>query len=79
MRKMKEQGLKPGVPDVVIAARTNYGHPGAYFEIKYGAGRVSPEQKRWRLLLQSQDYYCEVTRGLEETMASICNLYQYQL
>lgn len=28
MRKMKEQGLKPGVPDVVIPVRTNHGPRG---------------------------------------------------
>lgn len=76
MAGLKNQGLKPGVPDIVIALRTREGHPGAYIEQKREkGGRVDPEQRWWISLLQSQGYFACVAKGLKETMEVVDRLY----
>jgi len=47
-RKLKAEGVKPGVPDIFLAARDcNYKFRGLFIEMKIINGRITPEQKEW--------------------------------
>lgn len=76
MQRMKAEGLKVGVHDIVIVLRTRLGHPGAYLELKRAKGsRTSEEQKRWRAIVQSQGYFSAILKGPQEVEECVCNLY----
>lgn len=71
-RHLKEQGVKPGVPDVFLSA-SRCGYHGLYIEMKRRkGGRVSVEQKKMILALRAQGYKAEVCRGWEEAKNTIC-------
>lgn len=59
---MKAEGLKAGVPDLVLAKPV--GPFGAlYIELKAMDGRVSPEQKDWLGRLNAAGNYAAVCKG----------------
>lgn len=71
-RHLKEQGVKPGVPDVCLPCSRGNWH-GLYIEMKRRkGGRVSVEQKKMILALRAQGYKAEVCRGWEEAKNTIC-------
>lgn len=81
-KKLKAEGVKPGVPDVVLPVRgydpdgSAYG--GLYIELKrLEGGRVSPEQTRWHEFLRSQAYRVEVCRGWLEASAVIATYLEH--
>ena len=65
-RHLKEQGVKPGIPDLFLPCARG-GFHGLYIEMKRrNGGRVSIEQKKMILALKKQDYCVEVCQGWEE-------------
>lgn len=71
-RKMKAEGVKAGVPDLVLPiprARANGGHwNGLFVELKTPTGTLSIEQRKWIVALRSQDYKVEVAKGFEQAI-----------
>ena len=66
--ELKEEGLKPGVPDVCLPVARGGCH-GLYIELKrVKGGRVTPEQAVWIDELLHQGYAACVCRGWEEAV-----------
>lgn len=64
--RFKAQGVKSGVPDVVLPVARG-GYHGLYVEMKRTeGGRVSTEQREWLEALTAQGYKAEVAYGWEE-------------
>jgi hypothetical protein len=68
--RMKAEGLKKGMPDVVIFHPEKLYH-GMFIEFKSGKGKLSPEQSQMIELLTHRDYYCCVCRNLEEAIQEV--------
>ena len=65
-RHLKEQGVKPGVPDIFLPCARGEWH-GLYIEMKRRkGGRVSDEQREMIRLLIEQGYKAVVCYGWEE-------------
>lgn len=64
--RLKAQGLRPGIPDVMIALPMN-GKPGLFIEMKRQKGsKVSDNQKRWLDRLSRAGYVTAVALGFEQ-------------
>ena len=64
-RHLKEQGVKPGIPDIFLPVARG-GYHGLYIEMKRRkGGRVSVEQKKMILALRDQGFRAEVCEGWE--------------
>lgn len=71
--KMKEQGVKAGVPDLVLPMARG-GYFGLYLEFKATApndAAVSPSQHAWIRQLNEQGYLAIVCRGHFDAMEQI--------
>ena len=65
-RHLKEQGVKPGIPDLFLPCARGGWH-GLYIEMKRRkGGRVSIEQKKAIIALREQGYRVEVCEGWEK-------------
>lgn len=61
-RRLKEEGVKAGVPDIFLpVARQEY--HGLFIELKTLDGQTSKEQDRWIDALSRQGYLCIVCYG----------------
>ncbi len=77
-RKFKREGLKSGVPDLVLPVVTAE-HPGLYIEMKkIKGGTVSDDQKEWLRRLEGQGYKTVVARGHREAIRAIDNYYSQE-
>lgn len=56
---LKRQGVKAGVPDIVLPA-VRAGYHGLYIELKAGKNTTTDNQKRWLEYLRQQGYYTAV-------------------
>lgn len=56
---LKRQGVKAGVPDIVLPA-VRAGYHGLYIELKAGRNTTTDNQKRWLEYLRQQGYYTAV-------------------
>jgi hypothetical protein len=63
--KLKAEGVRPGVPDLVVPAPIDPYH-GAYLEMKRIDGRATPAQLQWREYLVSAGYAHCIAQGFEE-------------
>lgn len=69
MAKMKAEGFKPGVPDLVVLLR---GGKSVFVEMKRTKGStVSTEQKRWLHTLGELGFSAFVCRGAKEAISVI--------
>lgn len=66
-KRLKEQGVKPGVPDLCLPVARGQYH-GLYIEMKTEAGKDSPEQIWWREQLTAQGYFSTVCHGWESAV-----------
>ncbi len=57
--RMKAEGLKSGVPDLVFPVARG-GFHGLFIEMKYGKGKLSDNQDVWLNHLIAQGYFCMV-------------------
>jgi hypothetical protein len=80
--KLKAQGVKRGVPDVLVFEPygnyqdVRYLYNGVAIELKNGkAGRVSPDQKAWHERLWEAGWRVEVCRSLDEVLAVLRECY----
>lgn len=64
--KLKEEGVKPGVPDICLPVARGGCH-GLYIELKRRKyGRVSQDQLKWIEALIHEGYACSVCCGWEQ-------------
>ena len=63
--KLKAEGVKPGVPDLVLPVPRG-GYHGLWIEMKTEDGRMTPEQKEWQGFLRAQGYRADMCRGSRE-------------
>lgn len=69
--KMKRQGVKPGVPDVLIFDIPRYNWNGIAIELKRSNGRpsdVRETQKKWLGELESRDWIIRVAFGADDAI-----------
>lgn len=65
-KKLKAEGVKPGVPDLCLPVPRG-GYHGLFIEMKrQKGGVVSPEQKAWLQALNALGYRAEVCKGAAE-------------
>ena len=63
---MKDEGMKPGVPDIVVPI-PRAGFHGAFLEMKRKKGGVvSPEQNWWITALRERLYFVTVCYGWDD-------------
>ncbi|MGE4194702.1 MAG: VRR-NUC domain-containing protein [Pseudodesulfovibrio sp.] len=72
---MLAEGLKKGVPDVVLPVARG-GYHGAYLEFKTAKGRVRPEQKEWLASLAEEGYFAAVVRSFDEATTMLADYMQ---
>jgi hypothetical protein len=70
---LKRQGMKRGVPDVMIFERWVDGITGLYghglaLELKSPRGRLTPEQKEWLAALEKRGWLTAVCRTIQEVV-----------
>lgn len=71
--KMKAEGLKAGVPDIMLPVARGQFH-GLFIELKRTkGGSVSATQREWLTELEAQDYRVAVCRGWEQAKDEIMN------
>jgi hypothetical protein len=62
-RKLKAEGVKPGVPDLFLSVARG-GYHGLYIELKrQKKSSISPEQVQWIADLRAQGYRAEICLG----------------
>lgn len=67
---LKRLGLSPGFPDLFIfLARGKY--HGFAIEMKYGKGKLSPDQREWLRRLRSEGYATAVCYSADEAIELI--------
>ena len=65
------QGMKPGVPDIMLPVARGRYH-GLFIEMKRRiGGRVSPEQRAWQKALLEEGYCAVVCKGFEDAKETI--------
>lgn len=69
-KRLKEEGVKRGVPDVWLPVARGEYH-GLVIELKAGKGRPTPEQKEWLQALAEQGYSALVCVGFHEAKQAI--------
>lgn len=70
--KLKRQGVKAGVPDVVLPV-ARAGFHGLYIELKYGKNKPTADQKKWIARLKEQGYKAITCYGWREAANEIEN------
>lgn len=87
--KLKAQGVKKGVPDVLIVKvfYSGYGKrwedlgksrmlfSGLAIELKVGKNKTTPEQEAWLDVLADCGWKCRVCRSLDEVMEVVKDCY----
>ena len=67
---LKQQGVKPGVPDLCLPVARG-GFHGLYIELKAAGGRLQDSQKAWLDDLSRQGYKAVTAYGFDEARAVI--------
>lgn len=67
---LKRQGVKAGVPDLVLPVPQN-GFHGLYIEMKFGKNGTTKKQEWWLERLAEQGYKTTVCHGAEEAIKTI--------
>lgn len=68
--RLKKQGVKAGVPDLVLPVARD-GFHGLYIEMKWDKNKTTGNQKWWLEQLQEQGYKTAVCYGADEVMDQI--------
>lgn len=69
-RRLKEKGVKPGVPDVLVFEPRG-DHPGLALELKAPGGRLTPSQRDWLLNLEACGWKAQVATGIDQALEAI--------
>ena len=70
VRKLKAQGMRPGLPDLCLPTPRGDFH-GLYIELKRPGGKLRPNQELWLKALASQGYMTAVCIGANEAITTI--------
>lgn len=68
--RLKAEGRKPGVPDILLPVRRGDA-PGLAIEMKAGKNALSPDQQRWLQHLWAQKWETRVCYSTETAIAEI--------
>lgn len=68
--KLKAEGVKAGVPDVVLPVARG-GFHGCYIELKVGKNKTSAEQNAWLNALKAEGYFVDVSYGWQEAARNL--------
>jgi hypothetical protein len=68
--RMKAEGLRAGIPDLVLAVPTN-SHHGLFIEMKTDTGRPSEDQLSVIQAFRSLGYECVIARGRNDAIKAI--------
>lgn len=68
--RLKAEGVKAGVPDVVLPV-ARLGYHGFYLELKVGKNKTSAEQNAWLTALRAEGYLVDVSYGWQEAAHKI--------
>lgn len=68
--RLKSEGVKAGVPDIVLPVARN-GYHGFYIEMKVGKNTTSKEQVIWLTALAAEGYCVDVSYGWQEAARKI--------
>ena len=68
--KLKEEGLQPGVPDLLLAVGNSI-YNGMFIEIKSKTDRLRKVQADMIRELESENYKCIIVRSLDEFIDEI--------
>lgn len=68
--RLKAEGLKPGIPDMMFAVPRGPYH-GAFIELKVGRNKPTKLQKQCHLNLRAQGYFVAVCYGCWEAMDTL--------
>jgi VRR-NUC domain len=66
-RKMKAEGVKPGVPDIFLPV-ARQGYHGLWIEMKRIKGKLTPRQKQWIDNMLAGGYLAVCCRGADEAI-----------
>lgn len=66
-RKMKAEGVMPGVPDLHLPVARR-GYAGLWIEMKFGKNKQTEEQRRWFVQLSEQGHLCSVCYSSDEAI-----------
>ena len=69
-KKLKEEGLQPGVPDLFLAVGNSI-YNGMFIEIKSKTDRLRKKQVDMIRELESENYKCIIVRSVDEFMEQI--------
>lgn len=69
MSYLKAEGLRAGVPDLIIPYRSG-GYGSLAIEMKKKGGTVKPKQKEWHEFLRGQGYQVSVCYSADEAIAT---------
>lgn len=69
-KKMKLEGVKAGVPDIVLPVSRG-GYHGLYIELKVGKNKPTAEQLKWLEALEKEGYYTTWCIGSQEAIKII--------
>ena len=69
-KKMKLEGVKAGVPDIVLPVSRG-GYHGLYIELKVGKNKPTVEQLKWLEALEKEGYYTTWCVGSQEAIKTI--------
>jgi len=75
-RKLKAEGVKPGVSDVFVARASNGKH-GLYIEFKAGKNTLTDLQKEWGRLMVVENYAFAVCYSVDEAI-KVLTTYLYK-
>jgi len=70
--KMKAEGVRRGVPDLMLPVPMQRYH-GLFIEMKKEKGKTTEEQENWLDYLNEQGYCAMVCRGFDEAKIVIIN------
>jgi hypothetical protein len=70
-KRLKDEGVKAGVPDVMLAVARR-GFHGLFIEMKVGKNKPTDEQKKWHRKLLNQGYWVETRYSWTEAVDTIC-------
>lgn len=68
--KLKSEGVRPGVPDLMLPVPCG-GYHGLFIEMKKLKGATNENQKDWNLFLNSNGYLSAICFGFDDAKACI--------
>lgn len=74
-RKMRNEGLKPGVWDIFVPIPAR-GFHGMFVEMKFGSNKLTSEQEEFGEYISKSGYFRHVAYDWQDAYKAICNYLQ---